>query len=182
MRARRSDFGRCPGLTAKAFAARLCGGDAGADAVLDQLPFELGDAGEDGRHHAAVRCRQVESQAVHGDDRYTPLVSGALLSACAGDRGCCGPSGTALVTSTASISRRCASASSPSCARRDRGFAPEAVSLNTPTTSGGRHAPRRRSGRVPAGRMRLIGGGDLGNKEPLAVPIELSPVWRRAIP
>src|SRR5208282_987927 len=43
-------FRPLPGLTAQALAACLCGSDAGADALLDELPFEVRNAGNDGRH------------------------------------------------------------------------------------------------------------------------------------
>ena len=45
------------GLAPKALAARFCGGDTGADPLLDQLPLEFGDAGDDRCHHATVGCR-----------------------------------------------------------------------------------------------------------------------------
>src|SRR5438270_12756937 len=50
-------FRHLPGLAPKALAARFCGGDTGADPLLNQLPLEFGDAGDDRCHHAAVRCR-----------------------------------------------------------------------------------------------------------------------------
>jgi hypothetical protein len=59
----RSRFRPVAWLTAQTLAAGLRCGDAGADALLDQLAFELGDASEHGRHHPAVPsihlCRQV---------------------------------------------------------------------------------------------------------------------------
>jgi hypothetical protein len=55
---RRSDFRPLSGLTAEALAVRLRRGDAGADALLQQFAFEISDAGDDRRHHAAMRRRQ----------------------------------------------------------------------------------------------------------------------------
>ncbi len=62
-------FRPLPGLTAEALAACLCGSDAGADALLDELAFEVRNAGNDGRHHASVRGGEVEGQAGHRIDR-----------------------------------------------------------------------------------------------------------------
>jgi len=56
-------FRPLPGLTAQSPAACLCRGDAGADALLDQLTFEVRNAGDYGCHHAAVRRVEVEGQA-----------------------------------------------------------------------------------------------------------------------
>lgn len=39
---------------------------------MNQLPFELGNASDDRRHHTAVRRRQIEGQAVHRDNRHEP--------------------------------------------------------------------------------------------------------------
>jgi TnpA family transposase len=47
------------GLAAQLLPARLCGRDAGADALLRQLALELSDAGQHGRHHPPVRRREV---------------------------------------------------------------------------------------------------------------------------
>jgi hypothetical protein len=44
----------------RAFAAAM----PGTDALLGQFASELGDAGEHGRHHPAVWCRQIERHPV----------------------------------------------------------------------------------------------------------------------
>src|SRR4051794_23564328 len=59
-------------LAAKALAARLGCGDTEADALLDQFAFELGDAGEPGGHHPAVRGGQIERHPVPGNDPHPP--------------------------------------------------------------------------------------------------------------
>jgi hypothetical protein len=63
-------FRPLPGLAAEALASCLCRSDAGADALLDQLPFEVRNVGNDGRDHASGRRGEVEGQAGHRDDRY----------------------------------------------------------------------------------------------------------------
>jgi len=61
-------------LAAQQLAADLGGGDAGADAFLRQLALELGDAGQERRHHAPVRRREVERHAVQRHQRHAPAL------------------------------------------------------------------------------------------------------------
>ena len=134
MGASRSDFGRWTRLPTEALAACLCRGDAGADALLDQLALKLGNAGQHGRNHAPVRRREIEGHAIQRDHRHTPRLQLLQRRQQVGRAVVLRPQRDSSVTSTASISRRCAKTSTfRRSSRAD--FTPEPVSLKVPTTS-----------------------------------------------
>ncbi len=112
-----------PGMAAEPLAFRLRGRQVGADALADEPALELGDV-RDGRRKQRAEPLIAITDTRRASNSYSVCSRSSVLR----------PQRDSSVTRTASISRRCASASTFRPSTRAT-LVPEPVSLNTPATS-----------------------------------------------